>query len=102
MKNLRVDCDFLELLPESPIVDFDCGDSDLNDFFNRAALLFQHERLGQTYYFKLKGTEKIICAFSLSADSLKRVLLPGSRSKKIRELIPREKSLQSYPAILIG
>ena len=81
---------------------FDCDESDLNDFFNHKALLFQHERLGQTYYFRLKGTEKVVCAFSLSADSLKTALLPGSRSKKIKELISREKVLQTYPALLIG
>ena len=28
--------------------------------------------------------------------------LPGSRSKKVKELVPREKSLKSYPGILIG
>ena len=100
--NLRIDCDFLKLVQENPITDFDCGDSDLNDFFNQSALFFQRERLGQTYYFRLKETEKIVCAFSLSADSLKTVLLPGSRSKKIKELIPREKTLQTYPALLIG
>jgi len=43
-----------------------------------------------------------VCAFSLSADSLKTILMPGSRSKKIKALIPREKTLQSYPALLIG
>jgi len=96
------DCDFFELLPEKSIIGFDCGDNDLNDFFNHDALLFQSERLGQTYYFCLKGTDKVVCAFSLSADSLKTVLLPGSRSKKVKELIPREKTLQSYPALLIG
>lgn len=100
--NLKTDCDFLELSPENPITDFDCGDSDLNDFFNRDALLFQSERLGQTYYHCLKKTRKIVCAFSLSADSLKAALLPGSRIKKVKELIPREKTLQSYPALLIG
>ena len=82
--NLKTDCDFLELSPENPITDFDCGDSDLNDFFNRDALLFQSERLGQTYYHCLKKTRKIVCAFSLSADSLKAALLPGSRIKKVR------------------
>jgi GNAT superfamily N-acetyltransferase len=102
MKNLRTDCDFLRLLPECPITNFDCGDDDLNDFFNNKSLLFQSERLGQTYYFCLKETEKVVCAFSLSADSVKTVLLPGSRLKKIRELIPQEKALQTYPALLIG
>jgi len=102
MKNLTTDCDFLKLTQANPIADFDCGDSDLNDFFNHSALLFQHERLGQTYYFRLKETKRVVCAFSLSADSLKTILLPSSRSKKIRELIPREKTLQTYPALLIG
>ena len=100
--NLTEDCDFLELMPQSPIADFDCGDDDLNDFFNNEALLFQCELLAQTYYFCLKETRKIVCAYSLSADSLKTALLPGSRIKKIKELIPREKALQSYSALLIG
>jgi GNAT superfamily N-acetyltransferase len=92
----------MELSPENLITDFDCGDSDLNDFFNHDALLFQRDRLGQTYFFCLKGTQKMVCAFSLSADSLKTALLPGSRVKKIKELVPREKALQSYSALLIG
>jgi GNAT superfamily N-acetyltransferase len=102
LKNIESDCDFFKLRPENPITEFDCGDSDLNDFFNHDALLFQRERLGQTYYYSLKETDKIVCAFSLSADSLKTVLMPGSRIKKVKELIPREKVLQSYSAILIG
>ena len=100
--NLTKDCDFLELLPQSPITGFDCGDSDLNDFFNHDALLFQSERLGQTFYYCLKETKIVVCAFSLSADSLKTALLPGSRIKKVKELVPREKALQSYSALLIG
>jgi len=99
---LSTDCDFLELLPENPITGFDCGDSDLNEFFNHDALLFQSERLGHTFYFCAKETKKVVCAFSLSADSIKTVLLPGSRRKKIKEFVPREKTLQSYPALLIG
>jgi hypothetical protein len=51
-------CDFLELSPEKPITGFNCGDSDINDFFNHDALLFQRARLGQTFYFCLKGTNK--------------------------------------------
>ena len=100
--NLTRDYKFLELSPKFPILGFDCGDSDLNDFFNHQSLLFQRERLGQTYYFCSKETGKVICAFTLSADSLKTILLPGSRIKKIKELIPHEKSLQTYPAFLIG
>ena len=97
--NLKTDCDFLKLSPENPITGFDCGDCDLNDFFNNEALFFQRERLGQTFYYCLKGSKTVVGAFSLSADSVKTALLPGSRIKKIKELIPREKALQSYSAL---
>jgi len=100
--NLTEECDFLKLSSENPITDFDCGISGLNDFFNQKALYFQQERLGQTYYFRTKETGKVVCAFSLSADSLKAAMLPGSRIKKVKELIPSEKALQTYPAFLIG
>ena len=99
MKNLKSDCDFIKLSSENPMMGFDCGENDLNDFFNHKALLFQKERLGQTYFFRLKESGKVVCAFSLSADSLKTALLPNSRLKKIKEFIPHEKSLQIYPAL---
>jgi predicted GNAT family N-acyltransferase len=101
-KNALSDCNFFELQAENPITDFDCDDNDLNDFFNHDALLFQSEKLGQTYYYRLNEMQQVVCAFLLSADSLKTVLLSGSRIKRVRELIPREKALQSYPAFLIG
>jgi len=100
--NIVKDCDFLDLSSNDLIVDFDCGDSDLNDFFNIDALNYQNQWLGRTHFFRHNETKKIVCAFSLSADSVKTVLLPNSRRKKVRELIPHEKNLQSYPAFLIG
>jgi GNAT superfamily N-acetyltransferase len=44
----------------------------------------------------------VVCAFSFSASSIKTADLPGSRRKKVKEYIPREKTLKSYPGILIG
>jgi ribosomal protein S18 acetylase RimI-like enzyme len=99
---LRQQCDLVALSPEQPIVGFDCGDDDLNDFFNSDAIKYQSQLLGQTYFFRHCETWQIVCAFSLSPDSLKMTWLPGSRRKKVRELVPREKPLQSYPAFLIG
>jgi len=100
--NIANDCHFLDLSSDNLIVDFDCGDKDLNDFFNIDALNYQNQWLGRTHFFRDKKTGKIVCAFSLAADSVKTVLLPNSRRKKVRELIPHEKNLQSYPAFLIG
>jgi len=102
MIDLIKDCERIEISHIELISNFDCGDQDLNDFFNRDALLYQNERLGKTFYFRHKQTQKIVCAFSLSADSVKTFLLTNNRRRKVRELLPHEKSLQSYPAMLIG
>jgi GNAT superfamily N-acetyltransferase len=102
MIDLLTDCESVTLSPEHLITGFDCGDSDLNDFFNNDAIHYRNQLLGQTYFFRLKETNEIVCAFSLSADSIKTYLLPGSRRKRVKEHIPHEKSLQSYPALLIG
>ena len=49
MINLIDDCEKVEISHSDLIHDFDCGDQDLNDFFNRDALLYQNERLGKTF-----------------------------------------------------
>jgi len=100
--DLIKDCEQIELSHSDLIYNFDCGDQDLNDFFNRDALFYQKERLGKTFYFRHIQTQEIVCAFSLSADSVKTFLLTNNRRRKVRELLPHEKSLQSYPAMLIG
>jgi ribosomal protein S18 acetylase RimI-like enzyme len=102
MIDLLKDCEFVELSRKHLITEFDCGDDDLNDFFNRDAILFQEQLLGKTFFFRLKETGKIVAAFSLSADSVKTWLLSSGRRGKVKRLIPHEKSLQSYPAFLIG
>ena len=102
MIDLMSNCEFVNLSKNELIADFNCGDNDLNDFFNFDALNYQNQWLGRTYFFRYKQSGKIVCAFSLSSDSIKTFLLPNNRKKKVKELIPREKSLLSYPAFLIG
>jgi len=102
MVNLIQDCNRYVLSEENIITDFDCGDADLNDFFNRDALQYRRQLLSETYFFRHKNNGKIVCAFSFSASSIKTADLPGSRRKKVKEYVPREKSLKSYPGFLIG
>ena len=96
------DCDRFILSEEHVIKDFDCGDQDLNEFFNCDALLYRHQMLSETYFYRYKSSDVVVCAFSFSASSIKTSDLPGSRRKKVKEYVPREKSLKSYPAMLIG
>jgi len=102
MVNLIQDCNRYVLSEEHIITDFDCGDADLNDFFNRDALQYRRQLLSETYFFRHKSNGKVVCAFSFSASSIKTADLPGSRRKKVKEYVPREKSLKSYPGFLIG
>jgi GNAT superfamily N-acetyltransferase len=100
--DLRQDCDNLFLSEERVITDFDCGNADLNDFFNCDAIEYKRQMLSETCFFQHKSSGAIVCAFSFSAGSIKTADLPGSRRKKVKELVPREKSLKAYPGFLIG
>ena len=102
MLKLKNDCEMVVLSEADLISDFDCGDADLNDFFNKDALNYRHQMLSQTCFFRHKESRAIVCAFSFSASSIKTTDLPSSRRKKVKELVPREKSLKSYPGMLIG
>jgi GNAT superfamily N-acetyltransferase len=102
MIDLNNDCEFIVLSDEQLITDFDCGNADLNEFFNRDAVHFKNQMLARTGFFRHNETGKVVCAFSLSPNGLKAIDLPGSRRKKVTNLIPREKILKSYPAFLIG
>ena len=82
---------------------FDCGNTDLNDFFRNDSLNYHSVLLGKSYCFTLDENPKIIvCAFTISNDSIKTFLLPNARKKKVVKDIPREKTMKSYPAVLIG
>jgi GNAT superfamily N-acetyltransferase len=102
MINLIDDCEMVLLSEEQIISGFDCGNADLNDFFNRDALTYKRQMLSRTYFFRHNDSGAVVCAFSFSASSIKTSDLPGSRRKKVKEHVPREKSLKSYPGILIG
>jgi len=102
MVNLKQDCDRFFLSEEQLISDFDCGNADLNEFFNCDAILYRQQMLSETCFYRHKSSGKIVCAFSFSASGIKTADLPSSRRKKIKELVPREKSLKAYPGILIG
>lgn len=82
---------------------FDCANKDLNDFFSNDATNYSAELLGKSYCFTLdKNPEIIVCAFTISNDSIKTTNLPNARKKKVIKDIPRPKQMRSYPAVLIG
>ena len=103
--NLYSNCSFWPLTKiNNTILDkFDCTNQDLNEFFKNDALKYSSDLLGKTYCFTLdKDSDKIVCMFTVSNDSLKADDLPSSRKNKINMEIARPKQRKSYPAVLIG
>jgi hypothetical protein len=100
---LAEDCTFYSLnLIDLKEVSFDCNNEDLNDFFFNDSLKYAKALLGKTYCFVENTSNQIVSFFTISNDSLKTHNLPNSRRKKVETYIAREKTLRSYPAILIG
>lgn len=82
---------------------FECENDDLNDFFLNDCIKYSKELLGKSYCFTLDEDEsKIVCAFTISNDSIKVNTLPNSRKRVVIKAIPRPKQFKSYPAVLIG
>lgn len=105
MKFLESKCSFKpftsELITSSNL--FECDNSDLNDFFLNDCVNYSKELLGKTYCFTLDSDDKnIICAFTISNDSIKVSNLPRPRKSNIQKRFPRQKRFKSYPAVLIG
>lgn len=84
-------------------ISFSCGHQDLDDFFHNDAPFYTAQLLGKSYCFRLDEDQRIIvCAFTVSNDSIRVDILPNSRGKKIQKDIPRVKQMRRYPGVLIG
>ena len=82
---------------------FSCGYDDLDEYFLKDSPLWSDQMYGKTYCFVLKDDpQTIVCAFSLSNETIRVDLLPNARKKQFLKAIPREKHMRRYPAVLIG
>lgn len=82
---------------------FSCGYDDLDEYFLQDAPLWADQMYGKTYCFVLRDDPKtIVCAFSLSNETIRVDLLPNSQRKRFLKEIPNDKRMRRYPAVLIG
>lgn len=66
---------------------FSCGNVDLDNFFTNKSIKYEEELLGKSYCFVLDDSPcVIVCAFTISNDSIDTYILPNSRSKKVKIL----------------
>jgi len=79
---------------------FDCGDSDLNEFFAIDSKGSSGELLSVTYV--AEGDGKAVAFFSVSNDAIKTGDIYKSLLRRMLRDIPRPKRYPSMPAVKIG
>ena len=103
MNFLRENCTQYAVTDKSALIEFSCGDKDLDEFFTNDCLDFTKQLLGKTYCYRLnEDPSKVVCAFTLANAGIRVSDLPNSRKKKIEANIPHIKTLKDYPAVLVA
>jgi len=102
--NLLTDCTKVKLSDCANLNSFDCEDADLNEFFKTDSHFYDSQLLGKSYSFVLDGKdEHMVCAFTISNDTLLLENVPKGSRKQVREGMPDpKKRIKSYPAVKIG
>jgi len=92
---------FSRLTSDSELKEFDCDDSDLNDFFSNESKNFLKQLLAVTYV--IESGAQTIAFFCISNDkiSVKEISNPN-KWELFKSLFPDGKKLKSYPAVKIG
>ena len=89
------------LKPDEPRPDFDCGDSDLNDYFLVDSVKACTDLVAVTYV--LREDDKVIAYYCVSNDAIRSDLSSVTAFKKLQKLIIHpEKRYSSLPAVKIG
>lgn len=84
----------------SKIKPFDCGNPDLNEFFQKDALNYLRQLLAVTYVFENK--QQTAAFFSVLNDRISGEDSEKSVFRKLRKEIPHKKHFRSYPAVKVG
>ncbi len=82
---------------------FDCGDSDLNDFFEHDALKYEKDLMGKTYcWLDNSDDRKIVAMITLANASIQTANMPNNPKRHLHKSIAYNKQGRTYPAVLIG
>jgi GNAT superfamily N-acetyltransferase len=89
------------LKPDEPRPCFDCGDSDLNDYFLVDSVKACKDLVAVTYV--LREGDKVIAYYCVSNDAIRSDLSSVTAFKKLQKhIIHPEKRYSSLPAVKIG
>lgn len=80
---------------------FYCGNEDLDEFFHEDVARFSRNLMGKSYCFVLEDDpQTIVCAFTVSNDSIRVYDLPRSRRDHMKHIT--HKHMRRYPGVLVG
>lgn len=91
---------FERLSGNRPLLPFDCGDEDINDFLVAKAWDYHEELLAVTYF--LEDNERTVFYFTLLNDKVTALELSKGFWRRIKALFPHSKHRKDYPAVKIG
>lgn len=79
---------------------FDCGDTDLNNYFHKDCVLYRLELMTQTYCFYREDStpSESLAIVDFCNDSLARNFIPNSARRKINH---NKRGYRSFPALKI-
>lgn len=103
--SLEYDCTMLKVSEEllSACSTFDCGEADLNEFFEKDSLAYDKDLMGKTYcWLDNNDNTKIVCMVTVANAGIQTTHLQNNPRRKIDKLIAYNKHGRSYPAALIG
>ena len=90
----------VRLTQDFELKEFDCGDSDLNDFLFDDAKNFLEKKIANTFILLDEG--EVVAYFCLLNDKISRQEITNSRWRIIKDSFPESKRFRSYPSIKIG
>lgn len=102
LKSVKTEFSFKKLTLDLQVKPFECGDKDLDDFFNYDAIEYSKELLAVTYL--IESQDVTVAFFSVLNDKIinKDPSKKKTISHPLARKIPNTKRLESYPAVKIG
>jgi len=94
---------YLKRLDSDDRPTFECGDTDLNEFFSTDSVKYHKELISITYAAMCPKTNSVLGFFSVSNDAVRKEDAPNpSVLKRIMKPLNRAKRFSSTPAVKIG
>lgn len=103
--SIEYDCTMLKVTEKllASCCAFDCGASDLNEFFKFDVMAYDKDLMGKTYcWLDNNDNTQIVCMVTVANAGIQTTHLKNNSRRKIDKLIARNKHARSYPAALIG